>query len=428
MTAEVVVLNRIGIALAADSAVTIGRDAEKIYASADKLFQLHASAPIGIMIFGSASIIGMPWETVIKAYRKHIGSERFPTLDGYVSSFRAFLNAPSNLFAEASQDRHVIDVLSTNLFLNTRSQLKEAINGAIEAKEEITEDDLAGICKTVFEDRLALIRKRPELEGFTANDRRAIQKKYSTQLVKLRKDVFGNIPMSRQAARMLNVMVAEMLTRHYFGPMRGGIVISGFGEDEYLPRLAAFDVEEFACGRVRIVKRQEVAISNDNSGAVVPFAQKDMVHSFMEGVDKSFMDHITSSTRELFHGAMSSIANTARQVNQSVGEKLEKDVIPAQQRALKLLFDDWAKCQQKFWQPVVEIVSSLPKDELAAMAESLVNLTKFRRRVTRVRETVGGPIDVAVITKGDGFVWVSRKHYFPADLNPRAMARYHNGG
>jgi hypothetical protein len=33
-------------------------------------------------------------------------------------------------------------------------------------------------------------------------------------------------------------------------------------------------------------------------------------------------------------------------------------------------------------------------------------------------ETVGGPIDVAVISKGDGFVWIKRKHYFERDLNP----------
>ena len=66
----------------------------------------------------------------------------------------------------------------------------------------------------------------------------------------------------------------------------------------------------------------------------------------------------------------------------------------------------------------------LPKDELAAMAEALVNLTKFRRRISQDRETVGGPIDVAVITKGDGFVWIKRKHYFDPALNPRIIAKY----
>ncbi|MCP4196209.1 MAG: hypothetical protein GY762_03585 [Proteobacteria bacterium] len=75
----------------------------------------------------------------------------------------------------------------------------------------------------------------------------------------------------------------------------------------------------------------------------------------------------------------------------------------------------------------MEVVSTLPKDELAATAEALVNLTKFKRRVSNEQETVGGPIDVAVITKGDGFVWIKHKHYFKADLNPRFMSKYNQG-
>lgn len=45
------------------------------------------------------------------------------------------------------------------------------------------------------------------------------------------------------------------------------------------------------------------------------------------------------------------------------------------------------------------------KEELATVAETLVNLTSFKRRVSLDKETVGGPIDVAVISKGDGFIW-----------------------
>jgi len=70
-------------------------------------------------------------------------------------------------------------------------------------------------------------------------------------------------------------------------------------------------------------------------------------------------------------------------------------------------------------EPVIDAMRALPKDELAAMAEALVNLTSFKRRVSMEEETVGGPIDVAVISKGDGFVWIKRKHYFRPELNPR---------
>ena len=37
--------------------------------------------------------------------------------------------------------------------------------------------------------------------------------------------------------------------------------------------------------------------------------------------------------------------------------------------------------------------------------------------VTTSAESVSGPIDVAVISKGDGFVWIKRKQYFDPQLN-----------
>ncbi len=75
--------------------------------------------------------------------------------------------------------------------------------------------------------------------------------------------------------------------------------------------------------------------------------------------------------------------------------------------------------------PIVSTDSVLPKDELAAMAEALVSLTSFKRKFSLDAETVGGPIDVAVLSKGDGFVWIKRKHYFKAELNPHFLTNYY---
>ncbi len=58
------------------------------------------------------------------------------------------------------------------------------------------------------------------------------------------------------------------------------------------------------------------------------------------------------------------------------------------------------------------------------MAETLVNRVSFRKPVTLEEETVGGPIDVAITTKGDGLIWINRKHYFNKGLNPHFMGNY----
>ncbi|HNS20691.1 MAG TPA: hypothetical protein PKH24_09335 [Sedimentisphaerales bacterium] len=101
-----------------------------------------------------------------------------------------------------------------------------------------------------------------------------------------------------------------------------------------------------------------------------------------------------------------------------------KQVQQAIDKLLPDLYNEWRVFRRRqYTDPVMNTAASLPKDELAAMAEALVNLTRFKRRISSEPETVGGPIDVAVITKGEGFVWTKRKHYFVPELNPRYMAR-----
>ena len=68
--------------------------------------------------------------------------------------------------------------------------------------------------------------------------------------------------------------------------------------------------------------------------------------------------------------------------------------------------------------PILRSIQFLPKDELSNLAESLINLTSLKRKVQDGLETVGGDVDVAIITKGDGFIWTKRKHYFKPELNP----------
>ena len=71
MTAEIALLNKTAVALAADSAMTdLGTG--KIY-PANKLFALTKWHPIGVMIYANANFMGVPWETIIKMYRQSIG-------------------------------------------------------------------------------------------------------------------------------------------------------------------------------------------------------------------------------------------------------------------------------------------------------------------------------------------------------------------
>jgi len=62
------------------------------------------------------------------------------------------------------------------------------------------------------------------------------------------------------------------------------------------------------------------------------------------------------------------------------------------------------------------MIALMPKVELIELAEALVSITAIERKATSDEGTVGGPVDVAFISKHEGFVWIKRKHYFKPDL------------
>ena len=65
--------------------------------------------------------------------------------------------------------------------------------------------------------------------------------------------------------------------------------------------------------------------------------------------------------------------------------------------------------RERFTSGIVDTVESFNVEDLVNMAESLISITNLQRHITSSEETVGGPIDVAVITKTGGFQWAKQK-------------------
>ena len=74
MTTEVIIKNKSGLVLAADSAVTVTGiglygQSSKVYNSANKLFTLSKTEPVGVLVYNAASINEVPVEIVLKEFR-----------------------------------------------------------------------------------------------------------------------------------------------------------------------------------------------------------------------------------------------------------------------------------------------------------------------------------------------------------------------
>jgi len=109
MTAEIAIMNKEAVAIAADSATTVsGEKGEKTFTSANKIFALSKYEPVSIMVYGNANFMGIPWEAVIKIYRSEFGKRKFQTLKEYGDDFISFLGKENRLFPESEQNKYFL--------------------------------------------------------------------------------------------------------------------------------------------------------------------------------------------------------------------------------------------------------------------------------------------------------------------------------
>jgi hypothetical protein len=429
VTAEVIVMNRLGVGIAADSAVTLGAGgAAKIYTSADKLFQLSERAPVGILIYGSASLLGVPWETIVKVYRLRLGDKVFDSLEGYAADFITFLGSNRTLFSAQVQNKYLLD-FALSYYVYLLGRLKADLKGLAAKGTQLTKAVIGQCLRDLVDREIVSEKKSQRLDMIQARFEREIVAKHRTSIEKAKKRVLGKLPRSRSVDSNLTDLIGIALTRRRRQWMQSGIVVTGFGERQHFPTVIEVVVKGIVNNQVLAFPARKRSIGVDSNAYVAPFAQTEMVATFMEGIDPTLKTVIDGEVAKIFRAAAHVIIEEVRKRYPRYATRLERGVFPAIDGLLDHIRQTWEERQRTdYSDPIMDIVASLPKDELAAMSESLVNLTKFKRRVSRQLETVGGPIDVAVITKGDGFVWVKRKHYFKAELNPRVLSRYSTGG
>ncbi|MFD4820106.1 hypothetical protein [Peribacillus butanolivorans] len=424
MTAEVSVMNTIGVALAADSAVTIGRGT-KIYNSANKLFALSKYHPIGIMIYGNAGFMRMPWETIIKVYRNLIGPKSFNKVSEYGEQFVQFLkdNKYEEISSKEIEEKYTLNMLSEEV-LDLFEFILERVKSKVNEDPEVKEDELFKYGDSLLERILNDLEEEEFIADFNDSDLRIILKEYDERLDEIICNTFENFVFSDSMVTNVKYIIVSSALKRFHSYT--GVVIAGFGENELYPSLVSYQIEGRLNGKLKYSRENETKIGLTNTASIIPFAQSDMVHTFIRGVDPDIESLTFSYLEELFKKLPDALTDKLEgHLKTSQSEMVKSNLV----EALKTIYDDFEEVLNEykedfFTTPILSIVNSLPKEELADMAEALVNLTSFKRKVSSSIESVGGPIDVAVITKGDGFVWIKRKHYFDTDKNQQFHQKY----
>lgn len=417
-------MNSLAVALAADSAATVsdGND-DKIYNSANKLFMLSQAQPVGVMVHSNSSLLGIPWETIIKMFRAELGDAELDTLEQYGEKFIQYLDGNDYLFPPETQKRFYLSLVET-LYRGIVSAIEEKIYARIRDGEDIT--DTSVIAKAEILAAVDQWKAKNDAACFDGQDVGSeLAGTLSGEIHGHIVSVFGALQIDTDASAALRELAILVVNKDdILSESLSGVVIAGFGRRDYFPVMQVFELGEVFKGRLKYRLAKSEKISASTPSVVQPFAQAEMVETFLRGISPEIelrmIQEVVTAVVELpdvVIGAISDLTDVQK-------EHWRDKIRPQSAEALEAFVAKLEKHRlEKHLGPILRAIINLPIDELAHVAASLVNLNLFQKRMSLSPETVGGPIDVAVISKGDGFIWIERKHYFREELNTHYFDR-----
>jgi len=426
VTCEIAVMNRHAVALAADSAVTVmqwseGKPQPRYFKGANKIFQLSHDHPVGMMIYDSATLHEVPWELIVKDFRKSLGDKSFNEMAGYAEELFRFIKEHAHLYPAEYQATLFKDEAEKHgwAFLFGAGQ-DDSVTKAADAAAKTAAYD------AFFATALAEVEKQPVAAPFEAADVDTAAARFKGELAaQLKASIERYEPDTSPHVDcdQLSELGIKAIFRKPTALMAPtGVVIAGYGDHEFFPGYEEYKCYGLLHGKFLFEKVESQKIAVDKPAYINGFATTSMIMTFESGYSPDVFNSVVSEFGTI-------LKNFAEKVKSEVGAADVPNLETHLKEARAAHTRSWAVAARRahYW-PLIRVIGALPLDEMADLAETLIVLQSLKEKVTQPSESVGGPVDVAIISKGDGFIWRKRKHYFDAKLNPRFFQRQRQRG
>jgi hypothetical protein len=412
MTSEIAVMNQRAVALAADSAITlIGGGSVVVRNDQRKLFNLVEGRPIGLMFFGVADLMGHPWEHLIEHYQKKVRPKQFAHVRDYAVSFTGMLDNLEEFLPRAKQSdeyRRLLASVFRYIF-----HLAQFLSDSAEGEKPQDAAILEAAIERVWRDYQTRPdgSPRPDLPCFPVNFGAVVARDYAKEIDELIAYGFGAFQLSPDARARLKAIAVFAVTKDLFLEDVTGLVFAGFGTEERYPNVVTYFLSAIVGGYVKRAEASYDTIDSEVRSKIRVFADSEVTNAFIRGIDFNLERRLYGGFRMMMDGLVEQVVGAFPQVEGTqraeVAGRFQRDLVPRYLDAFRGMIADYQ--QQTFINPVLRVLEIAARNELAETARDLVSLNIFKKKIMAQKETVGGAIDVAVISRENGFQWFSKQ-------------------
>lgn len=414
MTALVGVLNKRGAAIAADSAILVsGNGHSKILNNEQKIFRLSDQNPVGVMICNNLNFLTTPWALLFENYKAERGNRTFPTLTGYVTDLLDYLKTLKRLQTDAVKNLYY-QLEFEQMISTIMTFYEEEKEGILEDDKNISEKELSHRC---FENALNILSEITYEEEINELLKNFTKKEFLKEVIKPNKEFFDlhrkelSSMTGEEWKDLLDCFHRSLQNNVFVYPQGSEIIFVGYGEEDIFPSSQRLFISGMVGKEIKYSIEEISEITLEEGAEIRPFAQTDVMDTLMSGVSPLLFNEMKNATIEIVTDLMFSINDKLHKygVSSDIIEKIEDFSIKEVNDKYKERLNNFI--HEKYINGILQAVEFFNLEEMASMAENLIAVTNLQRHISSTEETVGGPVEVAVITRYGGFKWIKHNNF-----------------
>ena len=361
----------------------------------NKVFSLSRKYVYGAITYGATTIYNVSIDQVLKEFRTYLDSrEHISDFFEILPLFEAFINQNSSYYKFDLAEANHCNGLIKDLVVDWGNKIK-TVATEVDAENKISE--ILNQLETVMRGSLKI--DNYDVSAYiktTYND-------YFNMLIGMIVPELNNFPTQKECfwdyiCNYFNLSLTNE-TNNYMG-----LFFAGYGHCDAFPKFTHIELYRVVGGKIkyRLVENYE---ESNNHAQIVPLAQPDVILTFCKGISNRFINYIPQKVESIINSKIDALPDTF-----TIDQKNALKTSLSSSKA-EIASAINTTIQNDNVKPILDSVQLIPLPEMGFLAESLVNITSLKRTfaIDGNQQTVGGPTDVAVMSKGDGFVWIKRK-------------------
>jgi hypothetical protein len=358
---------------------------------------------MAVLHSGRVRIGNLPYSVLVGEWIRQLGSKPLRSSGAYAKSFQDWLANNPQWFSTEEEHSEIIRFIE---------QRANALAGRFKAEQEEQQD-------FAFEDLLARWTSEVEvlerLEGESAERTLEMFRNFQEEIDSIFETAIAPISNSEDIKNAFLVYCAEFFSSEWMTDST--LTFSGYGENEIYPSYSCIDFHGFVNGRLTWKQGDAYALTPRTSPvmAICLPAQRETIDQYLRGYDEDLINilvnHADSERIEVLHGIRDKF-------EEITGSDSESDLMAQFDDAVRAVLSEFETrawkvasdySEKNFISHLRRAIATLPVASLVDVARSLIEIQALRKTTTAQTPTVGGPIDVALISPTEGFQWIQHK-------------------